>query len=362
MPESPLPNMGLVTASVAGDDNAWGQITNDAFAAIDSHNHTPGNGAIIPTAGISINEPLSFNSLAATELDSVVFVSEGNSGNGLLALYSRNDELLFRDGLGNEVQLTSGGALNVAGSGGFAGDYASVGAEASFTDSTDTYNFKQQDGGGFRQYAKGAFGGLDIYERKAYNVAGVPANRVRLESPAALAASYTLTMPTATPGSTSLVQVSSSGTLTFSNTMSRLPYYTTAVRHSINFWGAHLTGTAGFSPPSTSGKNLVLGSGGVAYIEVPFVDGDIFANIQIVATAAAIGSITAELYEYLPFSGTTTLKASGSNTTTTATSTFTITPGSTFTATGGNKIILLVYSSSGATNNVFAIDANKRTA
>lgn len=362
MPESPTANMGLITASVSSDDNAWGQLTNDAFARVDTHDHTPGNGVTIPVAGLNINDTLVMGSHAISEVEAVTFVNEGGAAGTERALYSRSGELMFRDGSGNQVQLTSAGAINVASSGGFAGDYVGVGAEASFADSTDTYNFKQQDGGGFRQYAKGAFGGLDLYERKTYTTPGVPTTRVRLESPASLAASYTVTFPAAAPGSTSLVQVSSAGTLTFSNTMVRPPLFTSQLPHVVNIWGGHLTGTAGFSAIATSGKHIALGSGGVVYLEIPFADGEIIHSVTLTVNAASSGSIQANLYEYVIDTATTTGKASGASSASGAVSTFTITPGTTYTAASNTKMTLVVNSSTGATNNLYSVVINKRTA
>ena len=57
---------------------------------------------------------------------------------------------------------------------------------------------------------------LDLYEYKANPAAGVPVQRVRLASPAALGASYTLTFPAALPTGTTLLSVSSSGTVSAS--------------------------------------------------------------------------------------------------------------------------------------------------
>ena len=57
-------------------------------------------------------------------------------------------------------------------------------------------------------------GDLDLYQ----HASGI-ANRVRLSSPAALAASYDLTLPAALPGSTLIMQMSAAGAITASNTI-----------------------------------------------------------------------------------------------------------------------------------------------
>jgi len=199
------PNMGLVLPDDHASTDVWGALLNAISTRIDLHSHTTGLGVKVPAAGLDINADVSWasggTSHAITDLTAIdfkpgavptalaaaFFVSDGTSG------LSAN-ELYFRSTAGTNIKVTAGSALNVAAfTGGIGGDYASVGALEIFDDATDSYWFQQQVGSAVRQYARLRSADLDLFEFKANPAAGVPTNRVRLKSPAALAASYDLT-------------------------------------------------------------------------------------------------------------------------------------------------------------------------
>lgn len=65
------PNMGMTipTPGVTPGPTYATNISND-LSIIDAHNHTPGNGALVPTAGLNINANLPFNGFGATGFNS----------------------------------------------------------------------------------------------------------------------------------------------------------------------------------------------------------------------------------------------------------------------------------------------------
>jgi len=109
------PNMNLVIPEVGvtvGPD--WANEINTAFSGVDAHDHTTGKGVQIPTAGISINANLTFNSNAATSLSFVGFTDQGSDPATLRSIYTKSGELYYQDSASNVIQITSGGAINVA--------------------------------------------------------------------------------------------------------------------------------------------------------------------------------------------------------------------------------------------------------
>lgn len=104
---------------------AWATKINTAITTIDSHNHAPGFGALIPATGLALSADVSFNYSGsttgnnATGLRTTRFVSQSakpaNSADKQ-CLYVRDAQgnLYFIDGGGNDVKITSGGSLNSA--------------------------------------------------------------------------------------------------------------------------------------------------------------------------------------------------------------------------------------------------------
>src|SRR5690349_17846031 len=223
----PTPNMALTLPTEGGSADIWDTILNDALTLVDAHDHTAGNGVKVPMAtGVSIGADVAWNSggtyYAITGIKALDFQPQATAGMttyaGALFCNSADNELYWRTTGGVNVKLTAGASINAALVGGIGGDYASVSALVDYVDASDTYRMRQQTGGGAQQYAHVAVGDLDLYEYKAHPAGGAPANRVRLSSPAALGASYAITFAGALPGSTSAVQLSAAGLLSYSNT------------------------------------------------------------------------------------------------------------------------------------------------
>ena len=142
---------------------------------------------------------------------------------------SDSNNLYWRTPSGTNVKVIDGTTLNVAGfAGGIGGDYSTAGALVDYVAASDIYRFRGPNPGGGRPWEAIASGHHDFYEQ-----ASTAANRVRIQSPAALAASYALTLWAALPGSTVAVQLSSAGVLTASNTFATGLTLTTGYVHLV---------------------------------------------------------------------------------------------------------------------------------
>lgn len=98
----------------------WAQELNEALELVDSHDHTPGKGASLTQASLTINGELEFNDNDAIGLRSTRLFSQS----ALLALtadkgclYNFNGNLYYNNNAGVPVQLTSGGSIASVGSG-----------------------------------------------------------------------------------------------------------------------------------------------------------------------------------------------------------------------------------------------------
>lgn len=212
MPGSTLPNISIVLPSLGGDEGIWDTEINAALSLLDAHDHTSGKGLRIASAAIDINADLSYGGYFISALGKMSFTAIAAPSTGSKALYvsSADNELYWRTNGGTNVKLTSGTALNISIVGGIVGDYASTGAEVAYDDANDRYTFKQQT---TFPWAKIACGGIQLFE---FNT--TESVSVRLLAPSVLGASYDLTFPSAVPGTVALMQVSTAGVITFTNT------------------------------------------------------------------------------------------------------------------------------------------------
>ena len=203
------PNM-LITLPEVGED---GQISADqvteGISIIDSHTHEVGAGVKIGVGGINIEADLELNGNRLTGATGVRYNNQAallTGSSNTRTVYTFLGDLYYIDGSGISVKVTAAGGLATTSSGGFGGDYgaAGVGAIATYTDSSAEYEFFSDP----MLYSTATFGDVYLTEE----VAGV-IKHVRLKSPASLAASYDVVFPAATPASTSLVTMDSSGNL-----------------------------------------------------------------------------------------------------------------------------------------------------
>lgn len=223
-----LPNTGVITPTLGGDAGTWDDKNNAAWGNYDEHDHTTGNGVRITTAAINIDADLTFGGIyAPTNLHRLTFASivALSSNNKSLFVNTADNELYWRSNAGTNVKLTAGNALNVAAfTGGFGSGYTSASAAADYDDSTEQYTFKQSAGG---NWSRLGVGGIRLYEFGTSETL-----RVGLLAPAALASSYDITLPSAPPASTQLVQMSSSGDVSVSNTVANTVTFSSLITAS----------------------------------------------------------------------------------------------------------------------------------
>lgn len=133
------PNMALPVPVVGVDPGEdWATNLNACMGAIDSHNHSSGQGVPISPAGININADLSMNDNNLTLANSVGFTSLVAAVTSLLqTLQVVGVDLYYIDGAGNSVRITQGG--NVTGSTGTITGLPSGTASASFAGGTFTF-------------------------------------------------------------------------------------------------------------------------------------------------------------------------------------------------------------------------------
>ena len=191
-----------VPSQTGGPQYAQDEVS--CFNQIDSHNHTPGQGALIPLNGLNVNQNFNMNSLSITNLKSIQLLNQAVSP-GSSSLYMLGNNLYWADGTGSyNVQITSGNAVAVSGAIGFSG-LPSGTASAAYVSGTGTFRF---------QSATNTGATLDIGPLKTRNTTA-SSNAVTITPPNPLAADYTLTLPGALPSNTSFVQASNTGALSF---------------------------------------------------------------------------------------------------------------------------------------------------
>jgi hypothetical protein len=203
------PNMNLDlpdVGSTAGPEYA--SKNNDAFTELDGHDHTSGKGVRVPVAGLNINDDLAIQGNNLDTVRGVRFnsqVSEPTGISDIRIIYSKNDELFYRDAVGQEVQITNNGS--VAGATGTisglvspaAATYSSVAGSFTVTkDSNETAKFDVSD--------------LTIRE---FDVAN--ANGITLKTITGLSSSFAWTLPgtQSSDASFEMVGIDSNGQLKY---------------------------------------------------------------------------------------------------------------------------------------------------
>lgn len=199
------PNMSLILPVPGTEPGpAWAQELNTALGVVDSHNHAPGSGVQVPSAGINVNADLACNNYNLSLPRSIMFTSQPSAlstPNDKSNIYVVNGDLWYNNSSGTAVQVTSGGAVNVAGSGNISGMGGTT-AAVTYSNTTKTFSFTQSSG----VTADIAAGSYNLYQDVS------SANPITLKSPASLATAYTITFPTALPGSgTKICTITSAG-------------------------------------------------------------------------------------------------------------------------------------------------------
>ena len=372
MPGVTLPNMSIVTPLVAGDSGAWGGELNTALTLIDAHDHSPGKGVQVPIAGLNINNDFTLHgqwaliNAAATQMSQVppsrvssftnaLWVSDGTGGTTL-------GELYWRTTGGVNVKLTAGNSINTTLVGGIVGDYTSVGAQVSYDNANLRYLFKEASATGWARLASG--------EVRIFPTSGVGAIFVGQACPGGIGSSYTMTWPTALPGSTLGVQVASSGQISFSNTFASA---LVAPDFKVNANTVLAIGACGFVAINSNARvtdaagntavNLNGGAGNasMATMPLPIRTGDRVNSVKVFIqkTTSNTTTITATLRDLDNTAGTSfstdTAATSANNP---GFTTLTITPASPHALAANHSMSVAVNITAGAgtSDNVFGVE------
>lgn len=201
---STTPNMFLSLPTVSTTlGPAWASALNSALTLVDSHDHTSGNGARVPSSGLNIDADLSFGGNNATLLRSARFDPQASTlaaATDLRCLYAVAGNLYYNNASGTPVQITDGATLSATSLGGITG-LPSGTASVAFATSTYTFNSATNT------RATMDVGPVVIRETVA------AALGITMKSPASLASAYELTLFSAVPGSTMFVRLNSAGVL-----------------------------------------------------------------------------------------------------------------------------------------------------
>lgn len=195
------PNMSLPTPIVGVDPGPdWATNYNACMSAIDSHNHSAGQGVQINPNGLNINAdlPMNINNLITTR--SLRFTpSTVNGAADLGCLYESGVDLFYVDGSGNQIRITQSGSL--AGAAGTITGLPSGTASASFAAGTFTF-----------QSATNTPAAMNVGSVKVTQIVA-NGKGVTISAAGAQAADYNLALPVALPGATSFVTLDGSGNI-----------------------------------------------------------------------------------------------------------------------------------------------------
>lgn len=182
------PNMSLAIPNVGTDPGPdYANNLNASLTIIDQHNHAAGSGVPINPSGMNINSDLLFNINNATLLRSLRFQPQSSNISlpmdiGCLYESGSGGDLFYNDASGNQIQITKSGGISATSSG-----ISSGSASASFVAGILVVNAATLTPANI-QGASLLLGN---------NVAST--NFLTLEPPSAMAASYTLTLPSLPP-------------------------------------------------------------------------------------------------------------------------------------------------------------------
>ena len=311
MPTTAYMNLDLpVVSSTLGPEYAT--MNNEAFTAVDSHNHTTGQGVPIPTDGIGINADLTFGSYNAIDLRTTRYTAQAGALVGVTdlgCLYVAGVDLYYNDGDGNNIQLTANGALNAASIGGIGGDYATSDASVAYSASTKTFTFLQ-----------------DTNQSALMDIGTILLRRTDITSSAAttiqangsLTVGYTLTLPSALPAATGPVMVSNAGALSFlaapnATELGYIAGLSSAIQTQINSirlprpsFKSIVADSSQLIIPASSAKPAIVKIGSAFYTNVTDYTLDLdTGGVGGLDTGAKAANTAYYVYAVLPASGTT---------------------------------------------------------
>lgn len=210
------PNMSLpvpVPGSEPGPQYATDQ--NNAFTIVDAHNHAPGSGVVIPSAGIGINADLPFNGFNATLLKSTRFTAQLSPltavSPNIGCVYVSGVDLYYNDLSGNQIRITSSGS--VAGSSGTITGLPSGTASAAYDSVSGTFIFQQATS------TAANIDGATLIVRYPGSYPTPSGNYIALQAPSSLATGYALTLPALPSANNTFLTIGTAGTIAASFTV-----------------------------------------------------------------------------------------------------------------------------------------------
>jgi microcystin-dependent protein len=115
---TPNMNLSLPSPSVTAGPT-WATNVNTAFSVVDTHDHSPGRGSLIPATALNITSDLSLNNTAkllqVKSLNLAVQDTALPAANAQ-AVYSISGDLWYNNSAGTPVQLTAGNSITSASS------------------------------------------------------------------------------------------------------------------------------------------------------------------------------------------------------------------------------------------------------
>jgi microcystin-dependent protein len=195
------PNMTLPVPIVGIDIGPqWATDLNSCLGAIDSHNHSSGQGVQVTPAGLNISSDLSFLLNNATNLRSVRFAPQTSAlilPGDIACIYVVGNELFYNDVAGNRFPLTHNGSVV-----GTSGSIQNLVAPASaiYNSGTQTIVF---------QSAAATAANLDAGFIILRN-SGPSSDGLTLQAPT-LTTNYSITLPQLPVSSGALVTISNTG-------------------------------------------------------------------------------------------------------------------------------------------------------
>ncbi len=245
---TPFMSLTLPTVSITIGPT-WATQLNAALTLIDSHQHTPGTGQLVPTAGLNINADLAFSNFNVTTLRTTRFFNQSAPlalPTDINCLFVSGGELWFNNQAGVPLQLTANGSLSVGSIGGITG-LGGTSAALTYTSGTGTFIFTQNPS----QAAN-----IDAGNVILRNPIGTGNPGVTL-SVGALSGSYVLTLASALPGSASFLTSTASGQLGYIATLGALT--TANLSASAGILGSQLSASAGITGTQLSASAGIVG-------------------------------------------------------------------------------------------------------
>lgn len=173
----------------------------------------------VTPAGFNVNSDMSFKPTATSYAITGLQKSAYDALAALLSaatnprsLFSYNGELYYNDGSARQIQLTNAGSVNAAAGNVTGAGYGTGGVEVNWDSGTSKYRMRSGTG-------PNAFADVeanDVFFHDSGNNF-----TIRMACPT-LAADRTFTLPTAPPGTDALMQMTSAGVMSASNTVANL--------------------------------------------------------------------------------------------------------------------------------------------